>query len=76
MKKCKVVIGKNAWEMTRTQVMSLLKIASEQIPFGIYAVQKGDYYEMRREHAESITQLKESRRNYKAQGWKVWCNGV
>lgn len=55
--------------------MGLLKIASEQVPFGIYAVEKNDYAELRCDKCKSITQLKELTRNFKKQGFKVMANG-
>ena len=42
---------------------------------GIYAVEKADYAELRRDKCESITKLKELARQFKAQGFKVWSNG-
>ena len=36
----------------------MLKIASEQVPFGIYAVEKDDYAELRCDKCDSMTQLK------------------
>ena len=53
----------------------LLQIAKEQVPMGIYAVEKADYAELRRDKCESITKLKELTRQFKAQGFKVWSNG-
>lgn len=43
---------------------------------GIYAVEKADYAELRRDKCESITKLKELTRQFKAQGFKVWSNGL
>ena len=53
----------------------MLQIAKEQVPMGIYAVEKADYAEFRREKCESITKLKELTRQFKSQGFKVWSNG-
>ena len=50
----------------------MLQIAKEQVPMGIYAVEKADYAELRRDKCESITKLK---RQFKSQGFKVWSNG-
>lgn len=41
--------------MNQTEYQGLLKIASEQVPFGIYAVEKSDYAELRCDHCKSIT---------------------
>ena len=61
--------------MSKKEAEGLLKIASEQVPFGIYAVQKGDYIELMREKCDSITKLKETIRNIKKKGFKVFANG-
>lgn len=37
----KVIIGQSAYEMTTQQLNGVLKVASKQVPFGIYAVKKG-----------------------------------
>ncbi|WP_242980214.1 MULTISPECIES: hypothetical protein [Lacrimispora] len=50
-------------------------MASEQVPFGIYAVEKKDYAELRCDKCKSITQLKDLTRKFKAQGFKVLANG-
>jgi len=50
-------------------------VASEQVPFGIYAVEKKDYAELRCDKCKSITQLKDLTRQFKAQGFKVLANG-
>ena len=42
---------------------------------GIYAVEKADYAEFRRDLCSSITKLKELTRQFKAQGFKVLSNG-
>ena len=61
--------------MNREKFKGLLKVASEQVPFGIYAVEKKDYAELRADHCESITQLKNLKRQFKCQGYKVYANG-
>jgi len=50
-------------------------VASEQVPFGIYAIEKSNYAELRCDKCESITQLKDLTRQFKAQGFKVLANG-
>lgn len=64
------------YQMNRKEFQRLLKLASEQIPFGIYAIEKNDYAELMRERCESRSQLKQLRRNLKARGFKVYANGV
>lgn len=52
----------------------MLEQMSEYVPFGVYAVEKGNYIEFRNDHCESMTQLKELVRNYKQKGFKVYAN--
>lgn len=61
--------------MSQLEYQGLLKMASEQVPFGIYAVEKKDYAELRCDKCKSITQLKDLTRKFKAQGYKVLANG-
>lgn len=55
--------------------MRLLQMASELVPFGIYAVEGQDYAELRNDKCQSITQLKTMIWQYKARGLKVYANG-
>lgn len=61
--------------MNRKEYQGLLKMASDQVKFGVYAVESGDYAELREDHCESMTRLKELTRQYKEQGFKVHANG-
>lgn len=61
--------------MSHQEYQGLLKVASDQVPFGVYAIEKKDYAELRNDKCKSITQLKELTRNYKANGFKVYSNG-
>lgn len=61
--------------MSQLEYQGLLKVANEQVPFGIYAVEKKDYAELRCDKCKSITQLKDLTRKFKAQGFKVLANG-
>ena len=63
------------YKMSHQEYQGLLKAASDQVPFGIYAIEKKDYAELRNDKCKSITQLKELTRNYKANGFKVYSNG-
>lgn len=62
------------YRMNRTEYQGLLKIANEQVPFGIYAIEKKGYAELRVDRCSSMTQLKNLTRNFKAQGYKVYAN--
>lgn len=61
--------------MSRKEYQGLLKVASEQVSFGIYAIEKGNYAELRNDKCQSMTKLKEMTRAFKQQGFKVLANG-
>ena len=62
------------YRMSRKEYQGLLKVASEQVPFGIYALEKEGYAELRHDRCESITQLKSLSRKFKSQGFRVLSN--
>ena len=70
----KVKVGPRMYRMSRKEFLELLDVAKEQVPFGVYAVEKADYAELRRDVCESKTKLKELTRQFKSQGFKVWSN--
>ena len=70
----KVKVANKMYRMGRTEYNGLLKTASEQVPFGIYAVEKKDYAELRCDRCKSMTQLKDLTRQFHAQGFKVLSN--
>lgn len=63
------------YQMSRKEYQGLLGMASEQVPFGIYAVERQGYAELRCDKCQSVTQLKELTWQFKAQGFKVYANG-
>lgn len=69
-----VKVMKRVYRMSRKEYQGLLEIASEQVSFGIYAVEKGDYAELRSDKCRSITELKALTRGFKYQGYKVLAN--
>ncbi|WP_242996626.1 hypothetical protein [Lacrimispora amygdalina] len=71
----KVKVMNRPYQMSQIEYQGLLKVASEQVPFGIYAVEKKGYAELRCDKCKSITQLKELTRQFKARGYKVLANG-
>lgn len=71
----RVVVGKRLYRMSRKEYQGLLEIAKEQVPLGVYAIEKADYAELRRDTCESTTKLKEITRQFRQQGFKVWSNG-
>ncbi len=71
----KVKILNRLYQMGRQEYLGLLQVASEQVPFGVYAVEKGDYAELRNDHCKSSTSLKKLLRDFQVQGFKVLFNG-
>lgn len=70
-----MVVGKRLYRMSRKEYQGLLEIAKEQVPLGVYAIEKADYAELRRDTCESTTKLKEITRQFRQQGFKVHANG-
>lgn len=62
------------YRMSQKEYQGLLQMAGEQVPFGIYAVEKPDYAELRYDHCKSITQLKNLTQEFRARGFKVYAN--
>lgn len=71
----KVKVGKKLYRMNRKEYQGLLEVAKEQVSRGIYAVEKGDYAELRCDKCTSTTQLKAMVRAFRAQGFRVYANG-
>lgn len=69
-----VKVMNRVYRMSREEYQGFLKVASEQIPFGIYALEKEGYAELRHDRCESITQLKGLTRQFRAQGFRVLSN--
>ncbi|MDD7740678.1 MAG: hypothetical protein SOT28_01530 [Fusicatenibacter sp.] len=61
--------------MSKKEYQGLLEIAKEQVPLGIYAIEKKEYAELRCDRCKSVTQLKEQKRMFRAQGFRVMANG-
>lgn len=70
----KVKVGNRIYRMGRTEYDGLLAVAKEQVPFGIYAVEKQDYAELRCDRCRSMTQLKKLTRQFQVQWFKVLSN--
>ena len=43
----KVIVGKKVYQMSKNKAMNLLRLASEQVPRGVYALEKDNVIEMR-----------------------------
>lgn len=70
----KVIIGQSAYEMTSQQLVELLKVASKQVPFGIYAVKKGKICELHNDKFDSKEDLLANVEKYSMKGFKVYYN--
>ena len=71
----KVKVMTRIYRMSKSEYQGLLKVASEQVPFGVYVVEKKDYAELRNDKCESVTQLKKLIRAFRQEGYKVHANG-
>ncbi len=69
-----VKVMNRTYRMSRKEYEGMLQMASEQVPFGIYAVEKDQYAELRNDKCQSITQLKARIRQFKSHGFKVHAN--
>lgn len=63
------------YQMGQQEYKNLLKVAKEQVSFGIYAVERKGYAELRNDSCKTITQLKKMKQDFKRQGYKVYSNG-
>ena len=63
------------WRMSHKEYQGLLEIAKEQVPLGIYAIEKKDYAELRCDKCASMTKVKELSHEFRKQGFKVYANG-
>ena len=69
-----VIIGETLYGMNRKQLRGVLKAASSLIPFGIYAVQKADVCELRKDEFDNAEGLKKAVGAYKENGFKAYYN--
>lgn len=72
--KMRVLVGERIYETNRKGLQGILKVASKQIPFGIYAVEKDDYCELRKDKFESKEELKKAVAEYEKKGFNVHYN--
>lgn len=71
----KIIVNDHVYGMTRKQMNLILKIASKNIPFGIYAIEKDGVCELKKEKFESGYKLKQTVSDYEKKGFKVMYNG-
>lgn len=70
----RVIINNNVYSMTRRQADGVLKVASEQISFGIYAVEKDGIIELKKEKCKSNAKLETLIRMFESKGFQVYYN--
>lgn len=70
----KVILNESVYEMGRKEYKGVLKVASKQIPCGIYAVEKEGICELRKDTFDSKEELKKDVAEYAAKGFKVHYN--
>ena len=70
----RVIIGKSVYDMDAKQLDGVLKIASKQVPFGIYAVKKNDICELHNDKFDSKEKLMDEVNEYTKNGYIVYYN--
>lgn len=71
----KVIINNRLYQIDKKKLKGVFDIVKKHVKLGIYAVDKDNIIEMKRDILPSKTKLKEEIRKYKAQGYKVYSNG-
>jgi len=61
--------------MSRKESKKFMDQMKNNVPFGIYAVEKDGIIEMRNDQCKSRTKLKELKKTFKQQGYKVYSTG-
>ena len=69
-----IKIGEKSYKVSKKVAKKLLEQMSEYVPFGIYAVERGNQIDFRNDKCKSMTQLKELTRMYRKQGFKAYAN--
>ena len=69
-----VKVMNRVYRMSQEEYQGLLKMASDQVPFGVYAIEKKGYAELRNDKCKNMSQLKKLIRGFKAQGFRVLAN--
>ena len=70
----KVLVNNSPYEMGRKEYRGVLKVASQQIQCGIYAVEEDGFCELRKDAFDSKEQLKKAVAEYAAKGFEVHYN--
>lgn len=70
----KVLVNNSLYEMGRKEYRGVLKAASGQIPFSIYAVEKDGFCELWKDTFNRKEELKKAVAEYAAKGFEVHYN--
>ena len=70
----KVLVNNNVYEMSQTSYKGILETASKFVPCGVYAVEKDDIAELKKDKCKSNDELKKLVAEYKKKGFKVHYN--
>lgn len=70
----KVLVNNSLYEMGRKEYKGVLKVASQQIPCRIYAVEKDGICELRNDTFDSKEELKKAVAEYTAKEFEVHYN--
>lgn len=70
----KVLVNNSLYEMGRKEYRGVLKVASQQIPCGIYAIEKDGICELRKDTFENKEKLNKAIAEYAAKGFEIRYN--
>lgn len=70
----KVIVNNSVYDMTKVQADGVLKVASEQIPFGIYAVEKDGIIDLKKGKCRTKAKLQTLIRMFESKGFQVHYN--
>lgn len=70
----RLIVNDSVYMMNRKQLKGVLKIASKQVPCGIYAVEKDDICELKKDKFDNSDSLRNAVQQYKDKGFKVMYN--
>lgn len=70
----KVIANESLYEMGRKEYNGIMKVAGEQIPCSIYAVEKDGICELQKDTFDSKEELKKAVAEYAVKGFKVHYN--
>lgn len=71
----KVVVNNNVYEMGDKAYKGVLEVARQQVPFGIYAVEKDRMCELRKDKCRDEKELNALSTDFIKNGFKVYVNG-